>query len=322
MDLVATGIFLEISPHIPSQSILTSSSRQADEINRIINYFFLAAGFILLLVAGLTAYILFRFRQNKNEHKTLKELNTKWEIGMIGVPAILVSIFLYFSISTMNRINPGVEGKIPDVIITAHQWWWQADYTAGNVITSNEIHLPAGKTLLLKLVAADVIHDWWVPQFGNKMDIIPYQDNYLWLTIKEPGEYYGICSEFCGYQHANMRIKVVAQTEKEFNRWLKENQEPAVADTLFATGEQLFMAKTCGNCHRINGTAANGNTGPDLTHIGSRTTLLAGLLVNNPENLKRWIQHPQQIKPGAYMRDFFLNDSTANAIAAYLNSLK
>lgn len=314
------GDFLKVSPDIPLQSVLQSSSRQAEEINRLTNYFFVAAGFILLVVTVFTAYVLYKFRGNKKETSS-KPLSRKWEIAMIGIPSLLVAIFLYLNIKTINSVEPDHGNKTPDVIITAHQWWWEASYPSSNVVTANEIHLPVGKNILLKLLSADVVHDWWIPQFGNKMDMVPTQENYLWLNIKQPGEYYGICSEFCGAQHAHMRLKVIAQSDEEYNNWLMHRQQPAM-NTVFTDGAQLFMTKTCGNCHRINGTAANGTVGPDLTHLGSRQTLLAGLLENNLQNLQNWIKDPQQIKPGAYMPDFHLDDTTVKSIAFYLNSLK
>ena len=314
------GNLLKVSPDIPLQSVLQSSSQQAEEINRILNYFFIAAGFILLVVTVLTVYVLYKFRDHKQQ-EPLKPLSRKWEIAMIGIPGLLVAIFLYLNIKTINSVEPEHGNQTPDVIITAHQWWWEASYPSSNVSTANEIHLPAGKKILLKLLAADVIHDWWIPQFGNKMDMVPAQENFLWLNIKQPGEYYGICSEFCGAQHAHMRLKVIAQNEEDYKKWLMQHQQSAMS-TSFTSGAQLFMNKTCGNCHRINGTEAKGTVGPDLTHLGSRQTLLAGLLENNIQNLESWIKDPQQIKPGAYMPGFHLDDTTVKSIAAYLNSLK
>jgi cytochrome c oxidase subunit 2 len=314
------GNLLKVSPDIPLQTVLKSSSHQAEEINRVSNYFYMAAAFILLVVTGFTVYALYKFRENGSENQAAKPLSRKWEVAMIGIPTLLVGIFLYLNISTIGRVEPEVKGEAPDVVITAHQWWWEAHYPSADVYTANEIHLPTGKKILLKLLAADVIHDWWVPQFGNKMDMVPAQENYLWLTIKQPGAYYGICSEFCGAQHAHMRIKVIAQTEEDFNNWLKQHQQPA--HPAATSGAQLFMQNTCGNCHRIKGTAAKGDVGPDLTHLGSRQTLLAGLLENNLPNLENWIRHPQQIKPGAYMPDFHLDDTTVKAISAYLYSLR
>jgi cytochrome c oxidase subunit 2 len=314
------GNLLKVSPDIPLQSVLRSSSHQAEEINQITNYFFIAAGIILVIVAGSTAYVLYHFKANKNKTSS-KTLNRNWEIAMIGIPTLLVIIFLYLNIKTINSVEPDTKGQTPDAVITGHQWWWEASYPSANVITANEIHLPAGKRVLLKLLSADVIHDWWVPEFGNKMDMVPGQENYLWVTIKQPGSYYGTCSEFCGAQHAHMRIKVIAETQEDFNQWIQQNQQP-VSNASFEYGAQVFTQKTCGNCHRINGTAANGNIGPDLTHLASRQTLLAGLLENNLENLESWIRDPQHIKEGANMPNFHLDDSSVRNIAAYLYSLK
>ena len=312
---------LQVSPDIPLQSVLRSSSQQAEEINRLTNYFFIAAAFILLVVITLTAFVVYKFRDENNANRVYKRLSNKWEIAMIGVPTLLVLVFLYFNIKTINRVEPATDGRMPDVIITAHQWWWQADYPSANVESANEIHLPAGRKLLLKLLSADVIHDWWVPQLGNKMDMVPNHENFLTLTINKPGTYYGTCSEFCGDQHAHMRIKLIAESEADYNNWIQQYALPSCADTI-QTGAQLFVQNTCSNCHRIRGTKANGNVGPDLTHLGSRQTLLAGLLENTKENLENWIRHPQQVKPGAYMPDFHLNDTTIKDIAAYLYNLK
>ena len=320
MILFLSGDFLKISPGLPLQSILKSSSKQAEEINRITNYFFWAGGLVLLVVIVLTFLFLHKFRERKSIAGKTKILSSKWEIAMIGVPSLLVIIFFYLTVTTMNKVLPDAESKTPDIIITAHQWWWEVKYPQAKVVTANEVHLPVGKNILMRLNSSDVVHDWWVPQFGNKMDMVPGNQNYLWMNINEPGLYYGTCSEFCGAQHAHMQIQVIAQTEENFNQWLGANQSSA--NSITSEGAEVFMQKTCANCHRIGGTMANGITGPDLTHLGSRKTLLAGMLVNNEVNLTSWIQHPQQIKPGANMPGFLLSDEEARAIATYLYNLK
>ena len=304
-------------------STLQSSSKQAEEINRLTNYFFLAAGFMLLIVVALTTFILIKYRYREGRGVAMKQPDKKWEIAMIGIPTALVAVFLYMSIATMRNVLPDAAGKKPDVIVTGHQWWWQAQYPASNAVAANEIHLPVGRSVLVQLLSADVIHDWWIPELGNKMDLVPGQQNYLWLTIKKPGVYIGACSEFCGAQHAGMRLRVIAQSEQDYNNWIAAQQQPAVTvnDTLLQRGAQLFSQYTCGGCHRINGTEARGQTGPDLTHIGSRTTLLAGIMTNNPHNLKSWLRHPQQLKPGAYMPEFYLDETSLHALTAYLTSL-
>lgn len=321
MFLLGLGGFLKMAPDVPLQTILKSSSEQAEEINRVTNYFFLAAGCMLLVVAALTAYVIHSFSARRPP-RTVKPLSQKWEILMIGFPTVLVAVFFILTITTMNKVQPAVADRTPDIVITAHQWWWEAAYPAAHIATANEIHMPSGKKLLLKLLSADVIHDWWVPSFGNKMDLVPSDPNYLWVTVKEPGVYHGICSEFCGSQHAHMRIRVIAEQEEAYENWLKEQQQPVVAQASLQHGEQLFMSKTCGNCHRIAGSAANGSIGPDLTHLARRQTLLAGVLENNPSNLEQFIRAPQQTKPGILMPDFLLDDTTVKALTAYLYSLK
>lgn len=317
-------ILLQVSPDISLQFTSTSSSQQAEKINQLTNYFFYAATLILFIVIALTTYVIIRFRHKNNQLPNSKKLNPKWEIVMLGIPLLLVIIFFFLSMNVTTKIAPQSKEKIPDVVITGHQWWWQADYPEAGVTTANEIHLPVNKDLLLKLESQDVIHSWWIPQFGNKMDMIPSQDNFLEVNIKAPGTYYGTCSEFCGDQHAHMQIIVYAESDSAYNEWLTHSRKRAATDSSeqIQDGKRLFIEKTCSNCHTIKGTEANGINGPDLTHLASRSTLLAGVLVNNVSNLKSWISKPQKIKPGAYMPDFAMEDSTVESITAYLSSLK
>ncbi|MGV3529330.1 MAG: cytochrome c oxidase subunit II [Flavisolibacter sp.] len=322
MNLLWREALVQVSPSISLQTIFESSSEQAREINRVTWSFLLVAGGIFLLVLLLTLYVVFRFRAGRREGASTVQPSKKWEWPMIGVPLLLVVIFLVFTINTMQAVQPDHEGRKPDVVITGHQWWWEAYYPASSVTTANEIYLPVGKKILLELTSADVIHDWWVPAFGNKMDVLPFQKTYLWVNINKPGAYEGICSEFCGAQHAHMRIKVVAEPPEVYASWLDRQAAPASDSLSNGTGQDFFMQNTCSNCHRISSTTAQGRTGPDLTHIASRKTLLAGMLENSPEALHKFIKNPQQVKPGAHMPDFLMHDSTVAAIVKYLYSLK
>lgn len=309
------------------QSITNPASLQAEKINNLFNTFNIAAGAMLLLVIFLVTYISIKYRQRKDDTTEPEQThgNKKLEALMIGVPLLLLAYFFYETVHVEKVIAPSVNtSKQPDVIITGHQWWWEVEYPASGVITANEVHLPVGKHLLMEMRSADVIHDWWVPELGNKMDLIPNVNNYLWLDINKPGKYIGACSEFCGAQHAWMRINVIAQTQDEFNNWITAtaaNFHPPTDGKALA-GAILFQEKTCGNCHRIKGTSDTATVGPDLTHIGSRQEILTGLMKNNEENLYKWINHPQEIKPGAHMPDFILDKDSVEAIAYYLHSLK
>ncbi len=309
------------------QSILNPASPQAEKIHRLFNFFNIAAAGMLLLVCFLVIYICIKFRDKKDDAAEPKQVkgNNKLEAAMIGGPTLLLIWFFYETVSTMKFVAPSSPANSqPDVIITAHQWWWEVTYPSSNVIAANEVHLPAGKPLLMEMRSADVIHDWWVPELGNKMDMIPNVKNYLSVLINKPGDYYGTCSEFCGAQHAWMRIHVIAQNENDFNKWISNNTTSAAqpVDSAAITGAALFESKTCGSCHRIQGTGATGNAGPDLTHVAGRQQLLTGLIENNEKNLFDWINHPQQVKPGAHMPDFILNRDSVNAIVHYLNQLK
>lgn len=309
--------------HIPS--VFSPASYEAGEIYSLTVYFIIAAMVILLTVIGLLIYVVVKFRAKPGDPEPKQFTGNKVvESFMIGIPLALVLLFFYLTFRTMQRVLPADPNQKPDVVITGHQFWWEASYPGTRAIVANEIHLPVGRPLLLHIAARDVIHDWWVPNLGAKMDALPGRTNHLWLTIREPGIYEGACSEFCGTQHAWMRIKVVAQRDTDFRRWLREREQDALQPTSVAarTGEAFFNRQTCGTCHRIRGTAANGNVGPDLTHFASRTTMLAGKLPNTRENLRRWLNDPQAVKPGALMPRFIYPSDSINVLVAYLSTLK
>jgi cytochrome c oxidase subunit 2 len=308
-----------------SQSIFDTGSPQAEKIMGLTYGFIVAASAILILVVFLTIYIAIKFRAKDAIGEPRQVTGNKvLELFMVGVPLALVIGFFLWSLVTMNAVLPDRGNHPADIIITGHQWWWQADYPGTKVSTANEIHLPVGKKLLLQLDAADVIHDWWVPALGGKMDMIPGRSNYLWVTINKAGVYDGSCSEFCGQQHAWMRIRVVAQNEIDYEAWLKRQAEIAATPTatLAEAGASLFSKASCSSCHSIRGTIAAGLQGPDLTHFASRSTMLSGMMANNSVNVYSWLTDPQKVKPGAHMPRFIFNPDSVRAITAYLSQLK
>lgn len=303
------------------------ASFQADRINQLFNQFNIAAAAMLLLVIVLTVWFTIRFRRRQGDNAEGSPItgNKKIESVMIGVPVLLLAWFFYRTITVANAVVPYATPKrTPDIIITGHQFWWEVNYPGKYVTSANEVHLPVGRQLVMEMRSADVIHDWWVPQLGNKMDLVPGVKNYLWLNIHKPGDYIGTCSEFCGEQHAWMRIRVIAQDSGDFDRWLDSNALAATPppDDLARQGKTLFETKSCASCHRINGTSAKGTAGPDLTHLASRSTILTGLLSTDEKDLAEWITHPQQIKHGAYMPEFLFDKDSIRALAHYLVQLK
>lgn len=310
---------------VADPSIFNTASPQAERIKSIGNGFLIAGSAMLLLVIILTICIVIRFRQKAGTPEPRQTSgNRKLEVFMVGVPVMLVIIFFTWSVNVVSAVMPVRGHHTPDIIITGHQWWWQADYTGDGLITANEIHLPVGRPLLFELRSADVIHDWWVPALGAKMDMIPGSPNYLWVSAQRVGVYEGTCSEFCGEQHAWMRIRVVVDSPGAYRQWVGDHHKAAVQplDSTARFGQALFMHASCSGCHRIAGTPATGITGPDLTHFASRSTLLSGMMDNSPYNVQQWLTDPQKVKPGAHMPRFIFGKDSIKALTAYLSRLK
>lgn len=211
--------------------------------------------------------------------------------------------------------------------ITARQWWWNVHYNGAQPTdgfeTANEIHIPVGQPVLLRLHAADVIHSFWVPKLTGKTDVIPGQTNQSWMQTDKPGRYLGQCSEFCGYQHAHMQFEVIAQTPAEFAAWQSAQRQPASQPAAADAARGLEVVQfRCALCHAIRGTSAGAVSAPDLTHLMSRRTLAAGTLPNTSENLVSWIQNPQDAKPESLMPNQYLSAQQLTDVLAYLETLQ
>jgi cytochrome c oxidase subunit 2 len=224
----------------------------------------------------------------------------------------------------VNASPPIPANETPDVIIIGHQWWWEFQYPKLNITTANELHVPLRTRLLAEVRSADVIHSFWVPQLGPKIDATPGFPTNTWIQADMPGTYQGTCVEYCGAEHANMRITVVAQTETDFNAWVQQQQvvPPIPTSGEAATGYQLFLQLTCSNCHTIAGTTAQGTVAPDLTHVADRMTLGSGVIPNSPAYLASWLADPQTIKPECLMPNLHLTTDQINALVAYLEGNK
>jgi len=348
---------------------------------------------ILVVVLAVLAYVLIRFRERPGQEKPRQiHGHMGLEIAWTIAPALIVVAIVIPTIQGVFAVQrPPEEGALV-VEVTGKRYWWKFHYPELGVTTANELHLPVGRPVSLRLESGDVIHSFWVPQLGGKRDVNPVvtmpngeepRRNWMHFTIREEGVFWGQCAEFCGEAHSLMGVRVVAQTEDEFQRWVQDWKTPAptanapgvaavssdeagnegaeppfggegtvagplaqeaggegavsVEDPLVARGRQVFFRESyCVLCHAIEGTQAAGIIGPDLTRIGSRRTLAAGLLENTQENLVAWITDPGQVKPGAQMPGadhsvtyegqtfppLNLNEEQIRALAAYLSSMK
>lgn len=306
-------------------TLLNPSSAQAETIANLAKLMMVVGIIIFLIVAIWVTLAIVKFRQRPGDRTPKKVFgNLKIEVIWTIIPLLTVLFLFAMTVRAMIEIDPPTGDTDADLVITGHQWWWKIEYPKSGVITANEVHLQAGKKYLLRVTSNDVIHSFWVPALGRKMDAIPGRENYLYFEAGKPGVYHGACNEFCGTQHANMRITTIAQPEAEFKAWEKAQLvvPPTPSQGKAAEGARLFANKTCYNCHTIAGTGAAMQIGPDLTHVASRQTLAAGTLKNTPENLARWLTNPNQFKPGSHMPNFQLKPHEVEALVAYLESLK
>ena len=308
------SVFRALNPDSPQ-------TRQLLELGKIASMIF--AG-IFIIVAGVIVYSLMRYRGREGEPDPQQIAgNTKAEMTWTLIPCIIVVVLFALTARTMTLADPPSAPE-PDLVVTGHQWWWEARYVKSGAVTANEFHVPVGKAFCIQLESADVLHELWVPELARKITAVPGHPNHLWLQADNAGTYVGMCSEFCGSQHAWMHFMLVAEPAAEFAAWEEAQRQsaPQPASDATARGLALFQQKTCVNCHAIHGVSADTHIGPDLTHFAGRRQLGAGIADNTPGNLRRWLANPQQIKPGCLMPDFHLSDADAQSLAAYLETLK
>ena len=246
----------------------------------------------------------------------------RWLILVAGAlfPTIVVLLLMGFTVAAGRSINTLSGDGSLRVQVIGRQYFWDVRYPEARVVTANEIHIPVGVRIDLELTSDDVIHSFWVPQLGGKIDMIPGTTNRGAIRADRPGVYRGQCAEYCGVQHTRMAFLVVADEPAAFRAWLARMGEPAgpPQDPLAARGLQTFLDNSCIGCHTIRGTGANGVLGPDLTHMGVRQTIGAGIIENSADNLLRWIRDAQRYKPGAKMPAIPLSEDELRAIVAYL----
>jgi cytochrome c oxidase subunit 2 len=249
--------------------------------------------------------------------------------GGIVFPVVLLTALLGWSTWRSAGLAPQASSSAMAISVTARMWWWEVNYrdpaSGREIATANEIRIPAGRAVYLGLNAADVIHSLWVPALAGKRDMIPGRVTGLTLRADQPGVYRGQCAEYCGAQHAHMALQVVALAPAEFDAWLAGQARPATepADALPLRGRAVFFEQRCQNCHTIRGVAERARLGPDLTHVGSRLQIGAGLLRNHRGALAGWIADPQALKPGVFMPAATGIDSESlRALAAYLEHLQ
>jgi cytochrome c oxidase subunit II len=305
------------------QSALDPAGDEAATVARLFWVMTVAGAVIWAAVVGTLIYATRERRRVQSEHAA--GLLILW--GGALIPALLLALLLTYAFWLMPSIRPWSAPGEPSglrIEVEGDQFWWRVRYRPADglpVDAANEIRLPVGERVEFTLTSSDVIHSFWIPVLGGKMDMIPGRANRLTLKATKTGTYRGPCTEFCGTSHALMAFSVVVMEPDDFRAWIARQAEPSPGAG--APGSELFMANGCSACHTVRGTQATGAVGPDLSHVGSRVTLAAGTLPVNSEAIARFISDPDVIKPGSQMPPFrMLPEADIAAIASYLEGLK
>jgi cytochrome c oxidase subunit 2 len=299
---------------------------------------------VFVVFAVLLGVGLFRGRSAaEDEPPRAPRLFGRWFVVWgVALPSVLILVVFVATIQAMRAMPSAASSEALAVEIVGHQWWYEVRYPDEGITTANELHIPVGRPVALELTSADVIHSFWVPALGGKRDMLPDGTNTLILEADEPGEHRSLCAEFCGLQHTNMGLTVVAEPAEQFTAWVADQRRPAVEPTgaIAQRGQEVFVGSECISCHAVRGTAADAPgeagvgspgpspppglspVGPDLTHFASRPTLGAATLPNTTENLADWVSDPHTIKPGVEMPATDLTEEELDALLAYLDSLE
>lgn len=312
------------------QSALAPAGRGSEQIAELWWWMVSGATVIWLIVTGLLLYAIYGHPPENRRQAGMLIIG-----GGVVVPTVVLAVLLTFGLSLLPDLVAPAPNDALEIHVTGEQWWWRNHYThfpsigtaetTEPIAVANEIHLPVGEVVEFRLTSADVIHAFWIPALGGKVDMIPGRTNRLRLEPTRTGVFRGVCAEYCGASHALMAFVVVVEEKHEFEEWLRRQAMPAQTpiSALAKRGRDVFQSYGCGACHTVRGTSADGVVGPDLTHVGGRQSLAAGTLVCEPSNLQRWLKHPDVIKPDVLMPAFdMLPNEDLEALAAYLDGLE
>jgi cytochrome c oxidase subunit 2 len=313
-----------------NHAALNPAGPRAQAIANLLLLFCTVSAVVYLIVIGSLVWSLWRRRGPRVERDgNARQERRSWQVIAVGVSfTVLTLITLAVADFAVQRHLSAHPADAMRIVLTGHQYWWEVEYDEADpsqrLRTSNEIHIPVNRPVELVLTSRDVIHSFWLPNLMGKKDLIPGHTNTEVVVADRPGVFTGQCAEFCGLQHAQMRLTLTAENPEDFERWRQHQLGEAVAPASEAEhkGLAVFMSSSCILCHTIQGTDAAATVGPDLTHLASRATIAAGTLENNPANLASWILEPQRLKPGAMMPATSLPPQDLAALTTYLASLR
>jgi len=311
------------SPNAP-QTTHHPQGPNAKTISHLIDPVFWVAGVVFVLVEGMAVIFVIKYRDRGGTQEPVQiHGNSRLEVGWTLIPAAILVAVAIPTIATIFKLSHKPAHAI-NVTVTAHQWWWEYNYTDLGVTTANELHMPVNQPLEITLIGADVIHSFWVPALAGKQDVVPGRTNHMNMTGSKVGSFLGQCTEFCGLSHANMRLKAFVQSPQDFQSWVDGQRVAAATPAGGSPAEEgltLFTSKGCSGCHTVQG-VSGGKVGPNLTHLQSRTSFAGAIFAMNPDNLSTWLKNPPGVKPGSKMPNLNLSGDEITKLVAYLETLK
>jgi len=325
-------------PLRPIANMFDPLSKPAEMIHDASIITLIICAIIFLIVTGMLVYVTVKYRSRGeiDERKEPPQIygSSQIELAWTVIPIIITVVLILITTRTIGEIQDHpVPKDAVHIRVIGHQWWWEIHYQkpgakpdewVTDFTIANEIHVPVNKHTEITLESADVLHSFWVAQLNGKTDLIPGLKNHTWIEPRATGVFFGNCAEYCGTQHANMQLKVVVQTQADYDAWVLAQKTPPPAPTTAEAiaGKKVFYANSCVNCHKVDGTPAAGVFGPDLTHLATRLTIGAGIAKNNEDSLRTWMHDPATLKPGVLMPNMQLTDKEVDEVVAYLMTLK
>jgi cytochrome c oxidase subunit II len=312
------------------QSVLLPTGAHSSFIHGLWLLMLWTSGIVFAVVLGAVLVALARgIKRHSGETPVTPDrtLDRSIVISTVATAVVLIAL-LTASVWTGRGVASLRADAAVSIDVIGHQWWWEFEYEDGvpsrRVLTANELHMPSGRPVVVKVTSRDVIHSFWVPNLQGKRDLIPGMTTAIWLQPNQVGRFRGQCAEFCGLQHAHMAFDVVVEPEADFERWLDHQRAPSVppADGPASRGLDLFTTQRCGRCHTVRGTEASGQAAPDLTHLASRLSIAAGTLPNSAPHRRAFVRDPQATKPGTQMPPNPFSDEDLSALMAYLDTLQ
>jgi cytochrome c oxidase subunit II len=336
--VVALALFGSACAQDAPQDVFQVAGRNARKADELWNLVFPIAVAIFIIVEGLLVFAVVKYRHRPGREPAQWHGNTKLEVVLTAVPALILAFISIPTVRTIFDLAEEPTGAL-QVKVIGHQFWWEYQYPELGIVTANELRIPTGQPVLLDLEGAatdrvdateEVIHSFWVPRLAGSQDIIPGRNASLVIEADEPDTYLGQCKEYCGLSHANMRLRVIAQTPADFQAWVADEQEPPPEDldTQAAEGQRLFeegadnISQPCASCHSVDATQPAPDVGPNLGGFATRETFAGAMFENTEANLIQWLQDPEAAKVGAKMPDVGLTQDQIDSIIAYLQTLE